>query len=141
MNFQALKWMVDNLVQTYSCPDCSSGVTEDYVDIMWTAGQNINIEVACPKCEKHSIIRAQIVALELPIQDIQVKVEELEKAESFKMKEMQNKLENIEKYKWHIEDLKIDSENKKTLIKDSQIVELNKNLKSANFSIENLFNK
>ncbi|MDQ7009669.1 MAG: hypothetical protein Q9M94_05250 [Candidatus Gracilibacteria bacterium] len=105
MNFQTLKGMVDSLVQTFSCPECNSGVDENCVDVMGTAGQNINVDVICPHCHKHSIIRAQILALEIPIQDI--------------------KIESNTK--------------KKILIKDSQIIELNKNLKSNNISISELF--
>ena len=136
MNFQALKWMIDSLVQTYSCPDCSSAVTEDFVEIMWTAGENINIDIQCPKCNKHSMVRAQMLALEIPIQDIKIKAEEIN---SQITKSMQNKLEEIEKYKWHIEDMKSSSEDKSHLIKDDQIIELNKNLKSNNISMSELF--
>ena len=136
MNFQALKWMVDSLIQTYSCPDCESKIWEDSVEVMWTAGQNINIDIQCPKCQKHSMIRAQILALEIPIQDIKVKAEEIN---SQITKSMQNKLDEIGKFKWHIEDMKSNSEDKTHLIKDDQIIELNKNLKSNNISMSELF--
>jgi len=136
MNFQALKWMVDSLVQTYSCPECNSQVWEDSIEIMWTAWQNINIDIECPNCQKHSMIRAQMLALELPIQDIQIKAQEID---SQITKSMKNKLWEIEKYKWHIEDMKSSSENKNTLIKDSQIIDLNTNLKKNNISMSELF--
>ena len=136
MNFQALKWMINSLVQTYSCPECNSGVWEDSIEIMWTAWQNINIDIECPKCQKHSMIRAQMLALEIPIQDIKIKQESIN---SEKIKELQNKLDEIEKFKWHIEDMKTNPKDKTHLIKDSQIIELNKNLKSNNISMSELF--
>jgi len=135
MNFQALKWMVDSLVQTFSCPECGSQIWDESIEIMWTAGQNINIDIECPKCEKHSMLRAQMVAMELPIQDIQIKAEEIS---SQITKNMQSKLGEIEKFRWHIEDMKSDKKIS-TLIKDSHIVELNKNLKSNNISMSELF--
>ena len=135
MNFKALKWMVDSLVQTYICPECNSQVWEESIEIMWTAGQNINIDIECPKCQKHSMIRAQMLALELPIKDIQIKEEEIN---SKKIEELQKKLEEIEKFKGHVEDMKSNTK-KDVLIKDSEIIELNKNLKSNNISMWELF--
>lgn len=136
MNFQALKWMVDSLIQIYSCPECNSKIWEESIEIMWTAWENINVEVECPNCKKHSILRAQMVTLELPVQEIKIKAEEIN---SQITKSMQNKLDEIEKFKWHIEDMKTDSKNKYNLIKDTQIIELNKNLKSNNISMSELF--
>lgn len=133
MNFQAIKWMVDSLVETFSCPECNSRVDDSCVDVMWTAGQNINVDVICNKCSKHTIIRAQMLALEIPIQDIKMKSNNI-----WKIEEMQAKLDNIEKNKGHIENMKV-TKSKSTLIKDSQIIELNKNLKSNNISMEELF--
>ena len=135
MNFQALKWMVDSLVQTFSCPECNSQIWDDSIEIMWTAGQNINIDIECPGCKKHSMIRAQMLSTELPIQDIAIKAEEID---SQLTKNMRKKLDEIEKFSWHIQDMKSNSKNT-TLIKDSQIVELNKNLKSDNISMSELF--
>jgi len=135
MNFHSLKIMVDNLVNTFKCPDCSSTVSEQAVEIMWTAGLNINIDIECPKCQKHSMIRAQMLSLELPIKDIQMKEEEIN---SKKIEELQKKLEEIEKFKGHVEDMKSNKEND-VLIKDSEIIELNKNLKSNNVSMSELF--
>lgn len=133
MNFQALKWMVDSLVQTFTCPKCNSKVDDNCVDVMWTAGQNINIDIICPKCQKHSIIRWQMLALEIPIQDVKITTNN-----KWNIEEMKAKLNNIEKYKDNVENIKL-TEKKSTLIKDSQIVELNKNLKSNNISMEELF--
>jgi len=133
MNYQAIKWMIDNLVQTFTCPECNSQVDDTCVDVMWTAGQNINVDVICKKCSKHTIIRAQILALEIPMQDIKLKTNNL-----WQIEDMQAKLDDIEKFKGHVEDM-WENKEKGSLIKDSEIVELNKNLKSNNISMEELF--
>lgn len=146
MNFQALKWMIDNLVQNFTCPECMSKVSEEFIEIVWTAGTSINIDVECPKCEKHSMIKAQVYAMNIPI-EMGIWEKELENIESKEMAIMQEKLSSIEHLDEKIKNIseKIDSwENTKkdnNSIKDTEIISLNKNLKSANFSIESLFNE
>ncbi len=117
MNFQSLKTMIDNLVQTYACPSCTSKIDDTNVEIVWTAGSNINVEVACPQCEKHSIIRAQVIPLDLPSLNISK--------------------EQIEWIKWQLWITETKNEDR---IKDSQIVDLNRAIKKNNCSIEELFN-
>ena len=116
MNFQSLKTMIDNLVQTYACPSCSSSIDDTNVDVVWTAWNNINVEVGCPKCGKHSIIRAQVMTLDLPALNVSK--------------------EQIEWIKWQ---LWLSQEVNKNMIKDSEIVELNRAIKKNNCSIEELF--
>lgn len=116
MNFQSLKSMVDNLVQTYRCPSCDSTIDDTNVEVVWTAGSNINVEVGCPKCEKHSIIRAQVVSLDLPTLNIN-----------------KDQLEGIKGQLW------IWKKKNKDSIKDEQIVNINKAIKKENCSIEELF--
>ena len=67
MNFQSLKSMIDNLIQTYNCTSCNSSVNESNVEVVGTAGSNVNIEIECPQCEKHTIVRAQVYALDIPV--------------------------------------------------------------------------
>jgi hypothetical protein len=35
MNFQSIKSMIESLVKTYKCPECSEWITETNVDIIW----------------------------------------------------------------------------------------------------------
>jgi len=118
MNYKALKWMIDNLTSTYTCPECSSNVEDGNVDIIWAAGTTINIDVECSNCGKHSMIKSEIITLDL------------------------SKIQNIAWLQGSIE--WVIAPNKpavdpKLLIKDEQIVELNKNLKKTNLWVEDLF--
>ena len=116
MNFQSLKTMIDNLVQTYTCPSCQSEVNDDNVEVVGTAWTNINVEVGCPNCWKHAIVRAQVFTLDLPTLNISQ--------------------EQLEWLKWQV--WTIDLRNKNA-IKDEQIVEINKTIKKSNCSVEELF--
>jgi len=130
MNFQAVKIMVESLVEIYKCPNCQSNINEENIDIMGTAGSNINVEIICPKCKSHDIIKGQMMAMNIPIQWA------VKNNWNDNIEELKAKLAKFEKYKWRIEELKI---SKNSLIKDSNIIELNKNLKSKNLSISELF--
>ncbi len=123
MNFQALKWLIDNLIEGFKCPDCNEKSSSEYVEIIWAAGTNINLEIMCPKCNKISSLRTQMQTITIPIDTI-ISDENLKIQE---MDIMKDKLSKIEHF----------NENS---IKDSQIISLNKNLKSTNFSMEALFN-
>ena len=65
MNFKALKWMIDSLVKTYKCPECGNEVNDNNVDVIWAAGTTINIDVECPQCWKHSMIKSEVMSLDL----------------------------------------------------------------------------
>jgi len=116
MNFQSLKIMIDNLVQTYTCPSCQSEVGDTNVEVVGTAGTNINVEVGCPNCGKHAIVRAQVLTLDLPSLNIS-----------------QEQLEWLKGQAWTI------GLRNKNAIKDTQIVELNRTIKKRNCSVEELF--
>ena len=118
MNFQSLKIMVDNLIQTYTCPSCQSEVSDKNVEVIWTAGTNLNVDVECPNCWKHAMIRSQVVSIELPALNLSQ--------------------EQLEWLKWQI--WTIDVKNKNT-IKDEQIIEINRTIKKNNCSVEELFGK
>ena len=65
MNFKALKWMIDSLVKTYKCPECGNEVNDNNVDVIGAAGTTINIDVECPSCGKHSMIKSEVMSLDL----------------------------------------------------------------------------
>lgn len=120
MNFQALKWMIENLVKTFKCPECSSTVSEQNVEIMWTAWSNINIDIWCPNCEKHSMVRAEVMSVDF--KGLNIAKENLDSIKNNLMW-LQNRI----------------SHNKKTeSIKDEEIVQLNKDLKKQKLNITDL---
>ena len=117
MNYKALKWMMENLTTSYKCPECNSDVDESFVDIIWAAWNTINIDIECHECHKHSMIKSEVITLDLT-----------------KMPNMENLHNSL---KWIItSNNQIDP---KDLIKDEQIIELNKNLKQCNLWVWDLF--
>ncbi|MDD3646219.1 MAG: hypothetical protein PHH06_02300 [Candidatus Gracilibacteria bacterium] len=114
MNYQALKSMIENLIKTYKCPECKSSVTEENIDIVGAAGANVNIDVECPKCKKHSMIKSQI---------IQMNINSIEG--------LRNSIQNIKNLKSSI----------KHGINDSEITNLSKDLKSEHINVSDLFEK
>ena len=135
MNFQALKWMIENLVKNHRCPMCQNTISEANIDVIGAAGTTININLECPSCKKHTMIRAEIA--------------------NFDVSHMGMSKEGIENFKQYLENFKksfsgegisIDvSENMKkqttTLIEDSQIIDLSKTLKSKKISASDLFSE
>jgi len=119
MNYKALKWMIDNLTKTYACPECNSEVDEWSVDIIWAAWTTINIDIECVNCWKHSMIKSEVITLDLS--------------------QIQN-IPWIQGAIWNIVP-QIAQIDPKLLIKDEQIVELNKDLKKTNIWVEDLFKK
>jgi len=119
MNYKALKWMIDNLTSTYTCPECSSNVEEGNVDIIWAAWTTINIDIECSNCGKHSMIKSEIITLDL------------------------SNIQNIPWLQWTFEWVtsRHNLIDPKKIIKDEQIVELNKDLRKTNLWVEDLFNE
>jgi len=108
MNYKALTSMVDWLVNNYLCPSCDSKINAENIDIVWAAWNNVNIDIECPKCKNHSMVKSQIIQLDM---------------------------QNIQKLRDNLNQTKT-----KNSIKDSQIVELSKDLKARKLKVEDLFN-
>lgn len=129
MNYQALRWLIDNLVQSYKCPECWNWVVEANIDIIWAAWNTINVDVECSKCQKHSMIKSEVLSINLW---------EFKQAKDTLLK-LKNNLENIKSNL----DLSKNVSYKKPLdlkmIKDEEIVDLNSKLKTKDFKVEDLF--
>jgi len=120
MNYQALKWMLESLVKTYKCPSCDADIWENNVDIVWAAWNTVNIDIECIKCQKHSMIKAEITQIDLSRIPL-IK-------------------ENIEKLKNNLSKMSGASENSKRIV-DTEIVKLNKDLKAKNLNISDLLSE
>ena len=118
MNFQTLKWMIESIVKSYKCPECNSSVSDANIDIMWAAWVTINIDVECANCWKHSMIKTEVMSIDLT-----------NKALSS---------EDIEKLKKTIliKNWKMISSNNP--IKDKEIIDLNKDLKKSKLNVTDL---
>lgn len=112
MLYEALKWLVDWLKTSYKCPECSSAVWDNNIDIVWAAWTTVNFDIECPECGKHWIIKSQMTMLDL-----------------WQMKQSIETIKN--KLKWNNESV--------ISITDSEIVELDKDLKNKQISASDLF--
>ncbi|MDP2090867.1 MAG: hypothetical protein Q8K30_04695 [Candidatus Gracilibacteria bacterium] len=119
MNFQSLKGMIESIIVSYKCPECSSEVNETNIDIIGAAGSTINIDIECFNCGKHSMIKTEILSLELSNKGLNQ--------------------ENIEKIKKSLIALNANLISKQSIIKDDIIVNLNKDLKKEQFNVTDLF--
>lgn len=118
MNYQALKTMIESILNSYKCAECGSSVTADNIDIMWAAWNNVNIDIECPKCKKHAMVKSQIM---------QMNVNNIEQLK-----------ENLDKIKGSL--LNLNTWIKSELIKDKDIIDLSKDLKNKNIEAWDLFN-
>jgi hypothetical protein len=122
MNYNVFKTLVDVLVKTYKCPNCSAEVNENSIDIVGAAGSTINVDIACPTCKQHSIIKAEATQVNANMMDFWANPN----LESIK-KSLSNLLVNRNR---------VVNENP---IKDADIVSLNKDFKNPEIRVEDLF--
>lgn len=136
MNFKALKGMIDSLVKTYKCPECGNEVDDNNVDVIGAAGTTINIDVECPGCGKHSMIKSEVMSLDLT--NWNISADKLQQ-----IKETLGKLNGNIKAEFvngsTQESLNIAEAKKQAKsIKDKEIVNLNSELKQEELNVEDL---
>ncbi|MDC0506280.1 hypothetical protein OAN96_01660 [Candidatus Gracilibacteria bacterium] len=126
MNYQALKTMIDSVTSNYKCPSCNSSVSEESLDIIGAAGTSVNIDITCPACEKHSMIKAEVMNVD--VSNMKIGSEQLGA--------LQEKISQIKGLTGGSIHMQPNSSNR---MKDEQIVNLNKNLKQKDLKVEDLF--
>ena len=119
MKFWALKWLVENVVKSYKCPECNSDINDNNIDVVWAAWNTVNIDIECSNCWKHSMIKSEVMTFDLS-----------------KLPLPKEKLENIKK---ELFEIKWQLNSKKDFIKDEEIVDLNKDFKKDDFNVSDLF--
>ena len=112
MNYQGLKTMIEGLVKSHKCPECKSSITDSSIDIIGAAWSNVNIDIECPSCKKHSMVKTQL---------LQVNVGSIS--------ELKEKL---------LKTVSIIKRNPNT-IKDKEITNLSKDLRNSDFNASDLF--
>lgn len=65
MNYEALNTMIKNLIESYKCPECKTWITTNDIDIVWAAGSTVNLDIVCTNCKKHSMVKSQIMHVNL----------------------------------------------------------------------------
>ena len=135
MNFGMLKNMVENLVKGYKCPFCgSTDIAEKNIDIVWAAGNTVNIDMHCPNCNKHFMAKTEVMHMELG----NMSAEKLEK--------IQNSLMALKgRLGWNIDisaelwNLETDSEVLEDVIEEENIIEIRETMKHRGVKVEDLF--
>jgi len=126
MNYQALKTMIDSVTSNYRCPSCNSNVGEESLDIIGAAGTSVNIDITCPACEKHSMIKAEVMNVD--VSNMKIWSEQLGM-----LQEKLSQMKGLVGWNVHIQNAPSNR------MKDEQIVDLNKNLKQKDLKVEDLF--
>ncbi|MDD2871016.1 MAG: hypothetical protein PHS49_03420 [Candidatus Gracilibacteria bacterium] len=118
MNYQSLKGMIESIINSYKCPECSTLVNESNIDIIGAAGSTINIDIECYGCGKHSMIKTEVLSLDLTNKGLSK--------------------ENIEKLKNTLLGLRPNIVTKQTRIKDEEIIDLNRDLQKKSLNVAEL---
>jgi transcription elongation factor Elf1 len=122
MNYQVLKNIVDRLLQNFACPSCSELISEQDVEIVWAAGNTININVLCPSCNKNAMIRTELAQVNL----WKINVDSMPSEIQWKINTLKSELSiNEHKSQW-------------PQVKDEEIIDLNKKLKNISW-VDELF--
>jgi hypothetical protein len=137
MNFWMLKNMVDNLVSQYSCPFCSGKeISEQHIDIVGAAGNTVNIDMHCPACEKHFMVKTEVIQMELWNMD-SAKLEQIQQS----LMALKGKLGGNIDIEPSVGSPKAAKQSQKETqkIKEENILWLHKELKKDGFSAQDLF--
>jgi transcription elongation factor Elf1 len=120
MNYKILKNIVENLLQSFACPSCTKKIEEAGIEIVWAAGNSLNLNIICSECDKCTMVRTEVANINL-----------------WKL----NWLNIPEEIKSKIKNLKSEiSTPTETKIKDEEIISLNKKLKWISW-VEELFSQ
>lgn len=137
MNFKALKWMIDSLVKSYKCPECWNEVNDNNVDVIGAAGTTVNIDIECPSCWKHSMIKSEVMSLDLTQSNLTPDKIAMIKDTLWKLNgniQADIVAENKEEINRITTEKKVEK-----AIKDKEIVELNSELKQDELKVQDLF--
>ena len=116
-----MKSMIESLVASYKCPECGEGANDENVDIIGAAGNTINIDLVCEKCGKHSMIKSEVINLDLQNGAVSP--------------------EQIEILRHHLQDKWVHGEIKssQTAVSDKEITQLHKKLQESDINLSELF--
>lgn len=128
MNFWMLHAMIENLLKSYTCPNCwAKDITEKNIDIVGAAGNTVNIDMLCPSCNKHFIAKTEVLHMEIG------------NIHADKLQEIQQSLSALKGKLWG--NIEIEIETPKEKISDDAITSLQKDLKSTQYTADDLFSE
>ncbi|MDD3793996.1 MAG: hypothetical protein PHI37_04235 [Candidatus Gracilibacteria bacterium] len=120
MNYEALKLLVNSLVANFKCTNCTGSVTEKDINLLAIEGQKIVLDIKCPNCDKKTLIKSEVVSVDLTKMNLS--------QEQISM--LKNKIEITNAAKIMTS---------QTNINDKIIVDLNRDLKKENLNVSDLF--
>lgn len=134
MNFWMLKNMVENLVGSYKCPFCSSTTIDDKnIDIVWAAGNTVNIDMHCPSCDKHFMAKTEVMQVELW------------NLPADKISKLQQSLKALGWKLWGNLEIEIEKKQrigkKEQSLQDKNITSLHKKMSKKDMKVEDLFSE
>lgn len=126
MNFKTLRSMIESILKSFTCPMCQSAIGEWNVDIIWAAGTTVNIDIECPGCKKHALIKAEVAYAD--------------SMQKEKIEQIRDMLKNLPGVKWELTSISTPLNEEHTeSINDSEIVKLSQSLKNKKISASDLF--
>lgn len=120
MNYEALKLLISSLVTNFKCTNCTSNVTEKDISLLGIEWQKIVLDIKCPSCDKKTLIKSEVVSVDLTKMNLSREQISL----------LKNKIETTNAAK---------IVNSQTNINDKFIVDLNRDLKKENLNVSDLF--
>lgn len=125
MNYQMLKTLIDSLVTNFRCPNCEGQVWESNIEIVWAAGTSVNLDIGCAQCSKHTFVKAEVSQMNLSnILDMtNGNIDEFKQRLSQRLSWI-----SLKRSEW--------AEEKKSQIKEKQILELREIFKNENTNVE-----
>lgn len=121
MNYEALKLLIKSLVWNFKCVTCTWSIEEKDIFLLSIEWQKVVLEVLCPNCLKKSLIKSEVMSVDLTKST-------LSKEQIVMLK---NTIENNNSLKIR---------NSQNSINDNLIIELNKDLKKEKLNAIDLFN-
>lgn len=120
--------MVENLVSTYKCPFCGSqDISEKDIDIVWAAGNTVNIDMHCPSCKKHFMAKTEVVQMELG------------NIPAHKVEKLQKSLMALKGKLWGDIEIQADLPKDSNAINDEEIMKIREDMNKKDFNLEDLF--
>lgn len=120
MNFEALQWLINTIISTYKCEECTWKINQKNISIKKIEWNSVTLWVICSACWKKSFIKSEVVSLNLDKLN-------LSKDQVLQLKKWIEK-RNDKKIWWL-----------KKSINDNLILELNKDLKREHLNVSELF--
>lgn len=117
MNYEALTWLIKSILINFRCDNCTSFIYSKDINLVNIEWRWVTLSIDCPRCKKKSMIKSEVVSIDL------------------------SKLDITEKQLMWIKNTFNDKSiwDTKNLINDNFIVELDKNLKKEKLKAEDLF--